>query len=228
MEFIRTALNLLFGANPELRQIIGVTLRMSMFSTLISALLGIPIGVWVGGNEFKLKGWVTRLMNTLMGIPPVVGGLVVYLLLSRSGPLGSLKLLYTVTAMVIAQVILITPIIASMTANVVSIRANSIRETCHGLGIGNHQRMRLMLAEFRVPFISIVLAGFGRAIAEVGAIQMVGGNIQFKTRVMTTAIMMQSNMGHFELAVALGVVLLLISFAINSFVYRLQKGWQGV
>lgn len=226
MEFIRTALDLLFGSNPELRQIIGVTLRMSLFSTAISALVGIPIGVWVGGNEFKMKGWVTRLMNTLMGIPPVVGGLVVYLLLSRSGPLGTLKLLYTVTAMVIAQVILITPILASMTANVVAIRATSIRETCHGLGIGNRERMRLMLAEFRVAFISIILAGFGRAIAEVGAIQMVGGNIQFKTRVMTTAIMMQSNMGHFELAVALGAALLVIAFVINSVVYGLQKGWQ--
>lgn len=226
MEFIRTALDLLFGTNPELRQIVGVTLRMSLFSTAISAFVGIPIGVWVGGNEFKMKGWVTRLMNTLMGIPPVVGGLVVYLLLSRSGPLGTLKLLYTVTAMVIAQVILITPIIASMTANVVAIRATSIRETCHGLGIGNRVRMRLMLAEFRMAFISIILAGFGRAIAEVGAIQMVGGNIQFKTRVMTTAIMMQSNMGHFELAVALGAALLVISFVINSVVYGLQKGWQ--
>ncbi len=226
MEFIKTALDLLFGSNPELRQIIGVTLRMSMFSTVISAIIGIPIGVLIGGNVFRSKGWVTRLMNTLMGIPPVVGGLVVYLILSRSGPLGTIKLLYTVTAMVIAQVILITPILASMTANVVSIRAASIRETCHGLGIGNRARMRLMLMEFRVAFVSIILAGFGRAIAEVGAIQMVGGNIQFKTRVMTTAIMMQSNMGHFELAVALGAVLLIISFAINSLVYGLQKGWQ--
>ncbi|MGB4594403.1 MAG: ABC transporter permease [Anaerolineaceae bacterium] len=226
MEFIRTVLDLLFGTNTELRQIIGVTLRMSLLSTGISALVGIPIGVWVGGNEFRSKGWVTRLMNTLMGIPPVVGGLVVYLILSRSGPLGTLKLLYTISAMVIAQVFLITPIIASMTANVVSIKAEAIRETCHGLGISNADRMRLMLAEFRVAFVSIILAGFGRAIAEVGAIQMVGGNIQFKTRVMTTAIMMQSNMGHFELAVALGAVLLIISFVINSVVYGLQKGWQ--
>lgn len=227
MEFIRTALDLLFGSNSELRQIIGVTLRMSFFSTAISAILGIPLGVWVGGNEFKAKGWVTRLMNTLMGIPPVVGGLVVYLLLSRSGPLGTLKLLYSVTAMVIAQVILITPIIASMTANVVSIKAEAIRETCHGLGIGAGQRLWLLVSEFRIAFISIGLAGFGRAIAEVGAIQMVGGNIQYKTRVMTTAIMMQSNMGHFELAVALGAVLLIISFVINSVVYKLQKGWQS-
>ena len=226
MEFVSTAIDLLFGKNPELRQIIGVTLRMSLFSTAISALVGIPIGVWVGGNEFRSKGWVTRLMNTLMGIPPVVGGLVVYLILSRSGPLGTLKLLYTISAMVIAQVILITPIIASMTANVVSIKADAIRETCHGLGIGAADRMRLMLIEFRIAFVSIILAGFGRAIAEVGAIQMVGGNIQFKTRVITTAIMMQSNMGHFELAVALGAVLLIISFVINSVVYGMQKGWQ--
>ncbi|MGI6249749.1 MAG: ABC transporter permease [Anaerolineaceae bacterium] len=225
MEFIKTALDLLFGANPELRGIIWLTLRMSLLSTFFSSLIGIPIGAWVGGSEFKGKGWVVRVLNTFMGIPPVVAGLVVYLLLSRSGPLGSLKLLFSVTAMVIAQVILITPIIASMTANVVSVKAESIRETCYGLGISNQKRMRLTMLEFRPAFIAIVLAGFARAIAEVGAVQMVGGNIQFKTRVMTTAIMMQSNMGYFELAVVLGVILLLISFIINTLVHRIQKAW---
>ena len=209
-------LDLFFGPNPEFRQIVAVTLRMSLFSTLISTLLG------VGANEFRAKPLVSRLVDTLMGIPPVVGGLVVFLLLSRSGPLGSLKLLYTVTAMVIAQVLLITPIITGMASNIVSIRAPSIRETCHGLGIPPGRRLWYTILECRVPFISIVLAGFGRAIAEVGAVQMVGGNIQFKTRTMTTAIMMQSNMGYFDLAVALGIVLLIISFTINSLVHFIQ------
>ncbi len=215
--------SLLFGPNPELREIIGVTLRMSFFSTLISALLGLPLGVLLGGNEFRGRSWITRVVNTLMGLPPVVAGLIVFLLLSRSGPLGSLRLLYSVQAMVIAQVLLITPIITGLTANLVSLRAASIRETCAGIGLNAYQRLWYTVLECRVPFISTILAGFGRAIAEVGAVQMVGGNIQYKTRVMTTAIMMQTNMGHFEFAIALGGVLLLLSFLINSAVHYIQE-----
>ena len=220
MELIR---RLLFGADPELRQIIAVTLRMSSLSTLISTLIGVPLGILLGENDFKAKGLVTRVVTTLMGLPPVVAGLIVFLILSRSGPLGSLRLLYSVTAMVIAQVVLITPIIIGLTSNLVSLRAASINETCAGLGIHGSKRLWYTLLECRIPFISTMLAGFGRAIAEVGAVQMVGGNIQFKTRVMTTALMMQTNMGQFEFAIALGVVLLMLSFVINSLVYRVQE-----
>ncbi len=223
MELIRRLLDLLFGADPELRQIIAVTLRMSSLSTLISTLIGVPLGILLGENDFKAKGLVTRVVTTLMGLPPVVAGLIVFLILSRSGPLGSLRLLYSVTAMVIAQVVLITPIIIGLTSNLVSLRAASINETCAGLGINGSKRLWYTLLECRIPFISTMLAGFGRAIAEVGAVQMVGGNIQFKTRVMTTAIMMQTNMGQFEFAIALGVVLLVLSFVINSLVYRVQE-----
>ncbi len=223
MELIRRLLDLLFGADPELRQIIAVTLRMSSLSTLISTLIGVPLGILLGENDFKAKGLVTRVVTTLMGLPPVVAGLIVFLILSRSGPLGSLRLLYSVTAMVIAQVVLITPIMISLTSNLVSLRAASINETCAGLGINGSKRLWYTLLECRIPFISTMLAGFGRAIAEVGAVQMVGGNIQFKTRVMTTAIMMQTNMGQFEFAIALGVVLLMLSFVINSLVYRVQE-----
>lgn len=223
MELIRRLLDLLFGADPELRQIIAVTLRMSSLSTLISTFIGVPLGILLGENDFKAKGLVTRVVTTLMGLPPVVAGLIVFLILSRSGPLGSLRLLYSVTAMVIAQVVLITPIIIGLTSNLVSLRAASINETCAGLGINGSKRLWYTLLECRIPFISTMLAGFGRAIAEVGAVQMVGGNIQFKTRVMTTAIMMQTNMGQFEFAIALGVVLLMLSFVINSLVYRVQE-----
>lgn len=223
MELIRRLLDLLFGADPELRQIIAVTLRMSSLSTLISTLIGVPLGILLGENDFKAKGLVTRVVTTLMGLPPVVAGLIVFLILSRSGPLGSLRLLYSVTAMVIAQVVLITPIMIGLTSNLVSLRADSINETCAGLGINGSKRLWYTLLECRIPFISTMLAGFGRAIAEVGAVQMVGGNIQFKTRVMTTAIMMQTNMGQFEFAIALGVVLLMLSFVINSLVYRVQE-----
>lgn len=222
MDALVQAFQLLFGENPELREIIGVTLRMSFFSTAISSLLGIPLGVWIGSNEFRSKQLVKRITNTLMGLPPVVAGLIVFLILSRSGPLGKLKLLYTVTAMVIAQVVLITPIITGLTANIVSLRAPQIKETCLGLGIPPLRQMLYVVYECRVQFISTVLAGFGRAIAEVGAVTIAGGNIQYKTRVMTTAIVLQTNLGHFEFAVALGFILLVISFIVNSIVQNLS------
>lgn len=224
MEPLLKAFEMLFGGDPELRQVIGVTLQMSFLSTTISSLLGIPLGVLIGDSEFRGKRGVQRIMNTLMGLPPVVAGLAVYLVLSRSGPLGTLKLLYTIPAMVIAQVVLITPIIAGLTSNIVSIRAPQIQETAAGIGLTRTKRMLYTIYECRLQFISIVLAGFGRSIAEVGAVQIVGGNIQFKTRVMTTAIMMQTNMGQFEYAIALGVVLLTISFIINALVQRFQEG----
>ena len=223
MGVLKEILNLLFGSDPELRRIIGVTLRMSTLSTLISSLLGIPLGVILGSTEFKAKRFVNRILHTLMGLPPVVAGLIVFLFLSRSGPLGTLKLLYSVTAMVIAQVVLITPIMTGLTANIVSVKAPLIHETAAGIGLKPRQRMMYIIYECRVQFISTVLTGFGRAISEVGAVQMVGGNVQFKTRVMTTAIMMQTNMGHFSFAIALGLVLLLIAFLINSLVSRIQE-----
>ena len=223
MELINSILELLFGSDPELRQIIAITLRMSLFSTLFSSLIGIPAGVLLGANDFKGKAFFSRLVNTLLGLPPVVAGLIVFLLLSRSGPLGSFRLLYTVEAMVVAQVLLITPFIIAMTSNLVGVNANSINETLTGVGIRGTKRLKYFLLDFRVPFISIILAGFGRSIAEVGAVQMVGGNVQFKTRVMTTAIMMQTNMGRFDFAIALGLILLLISFLVNSVVNRIQK-----
>lgn len=223
MELINSILELLFGSDSELRQIIAVTLRMSLFSTLFSSLIGIPAGVLLGANDFRGKAFFSRLVNTLLGLPPVVAGLIVFLLLSRSGPLGSFRLLYTVEAMVVAQVLLITPFIIAMTSNLVGVNANSINETLTGVGIRGTKRLKYFLLDFRVPFISIILAGFGRSIAEVGAVQMVGGNVQFKTRVMTTAIMMQTNMGRFDFAIALGLILLLISFLVNSVVNRIQK-----
>lgn len=223
MELINSIFKLLFGSDPELRQIIAVTLRMSFFSTLISSLIGIPAGILMGANDFRGKTFLSRLVNTLLGLPPVVAGLIVLLLLSRSGPLGSFRMLYSVEAMVIAQVLPITPFITAMTANLVGVNAKAINETLVGVGIRGAKRLKYFLLDFRVPFLSIVLAGFGRSIAEVGAVQMVGGNIQFKTRVMTTAIMMQTNMGRFDFAIALGLILLIISFLINTVVNRVQK-----
>ncbi len=212
----------LIGPNPELREIIVLTLIMSFFSTVISAAIGIPLGTWLGLTDFKGKKTWLKINSTLMGLPPVLVGLLVFLLLSHSGPLGKLNLLFSLPAMVIAQVILISPIMTGMTANLIALNANSINETCLGLGISSKKMLGLVLKDYRRDYLLNVLAGFGRSIAEVGAVQMVGGNIQYKTRVMTTAIMMQTNMGQFEQALALGLVLLVIAFVVNFAVQSLR------
>ena len=216
MAYIAEVFKLLFGKDNELRQIIGVTLEMSLTSTLIASLLGMTFGVLLATREFRGKRLLLRVSNTLMGLPPVVSGLIVFLLLSRSGPLGSLELLYSVPAMVTAQVILITPIVTSLSTAVIAARWPQIHETAQGMGLSLKRQVLYTMYEVRGQLLSVVLTGFGRAISEVGAVQIVGGNIQFKTRVMTTAIMMVTNMGQFQFAVALGIVLLLIAFMVNS------------
>ena len=224
MEYFIEAVKLLFSAeNGELRQIIGVTLKMSFFSTTISVLIGMPLGVLIGSRNFIGKKYIMRLTQTLMGLPPVVAGLIVFLLLSRSGPLGEYKLLYSVQAMVIAQVVLLTPIVCGLTTSIASVRAPQLLETTRGFGLPRYKEIGLILSESRIQLVSVLMMAFGRAIAEVGAVQIVGGNIQFKTRVMTTAIMMETNKGNFEYAIALGIVLLLISLIVNTFAQMLQE-----
>lgn len=223
MEYFISALELLFGDNNELRQIILVTLQMSLTSTSISMLIGLPLGVLIGSRSFPGKKYIIRITQTLMGLPPVVAGLVVFLILSRSGPLGSLRLLYTVTAMVTAQVVLLTPIVCGLTTSLISVRAPQLIDTTRGFGMGKVRELGLLLYESRRELVSVLMMAFGRAIAEVGAVQIVGGNVQFKTRVMTTAIMLETNKGHFEYAVALGVVLLLISLVVNTAAQMIQE-----
>jgi len=223
METINEVLRLLFGPDDELRQIIWLTLKMSFFSTTIAATIGIPLGVVMGCLKFPGRGVLMRITTTLMGLPPVVAGLVVFMVLSRSGPLGHMKLLFTLTAMVIAQVVLITPIIAGLTANTVGMRSRQIAETAHGIGLSVAKRLYYTLYECRRHMVAVMLTGFGRAISEVGAVQMAGGNIQHNTRVMTTTIMMVTNMGYFHTAIALGVVLLTIAFAVNGLAHFFQE-----
>lgn len=224
MEILRETIALLFGENGELRQIIGVTLRMSFTSTIIAVCLGIPLGAFLGLSSFRGKRLVMRILHTLMGLPPVVAGLIVYMLVSRSGPLGDLKLLYTITAMVFAQVLIITPIAAGTTASIVSARAPLMRETALGMGISRGRHLLYTLYECRRQLCSVLFIGFGRAISEVGAAQIIGGNIQYKTRVMTTAIVLETNKGRFEMAIALGIILLIIAFIINSLAQFFQEG----
>ncbi len=217
------AWNLIAAFDEELYGIIGLTLVMTLSSTIVSTLIGVPLGMLVGTTEFRLKRFITRALNALMGLPPVVAGLFVYLLLTRTGPLGDFKLLYSLPAMVIAQVMIVTPIIASLTISGIRMKVVPIKETCRGLGLGKGKTDLLMLYECRYPVLSAVAAGYGRAIAEVGAIMLVGGNIQYKTRVMTTAILLETGKGNYGMALALGLVLLLIAFAVNWGISLIQE-----
>lgn len=222
-ESFKQAIELLCGADPELRHIVLTTLRMSFTSTVIASVLGISLGMLLGSRDFWGKRLILRCTHTLMGLPPVVAGLVVFMLLSRRGPLGAWGMLFSVTAMVIAQVVLITPIVAGLVAAAVAAKAPLVTETTRGLGISRGQELYQLFHETRAQLISIILTGYGRAISEVGAVQLVGGNVQFKTRVMTTAIVLETNRGRFELALALGILLLLIAFIVNSIAQWLQE-----
>ncbi|NTW71602.1 MAG: ABC transporter permease [Eubacteriaceae bacterium] len=210
--------------DSEIYGIIGLSLIVTLSSTVLSALLAVPLGVLIGSNNFKGKNIIVRTINTLMGLPPVVAGLIVYLLLSRTGPLGYFGLLFSPGAMVIAQVCIVTPIIAGLTMASIRLKIKPVKETCQGMGLSKGKTTRLLLHECRYPIISAVMAGYGRAISEVGAIMLVGGNIQFKTRVMTTAIVLETGKGNYGKALALGIILLVISFAINWLIHSVQEG----
>ena len=223
MEYIKEALALIFSGDKELLQIIGTTLTMSVFSTSVSALLGIPLGVLIGKNRFPGKSVLLRITNTMMALPPVVAGLVVFMLFRGVGPFGSLHLMFSVRIMVIAQVLLITPVVTGLSAAAAGERGALITETARGLGLSGAKQVGLLIGECAPQFISITLMGFGRSIAEVGAVSLVGGNIQFKTRVMTTAILLETNKGDFTKALALGIILMLISLLVNIPAYTVQE-----
>lgn len=223
MEYFKQAFEMILYDNSELVQIISTTLIMSFFSTGISALIGIPAGVALGRAKFRGKGLIIRILNTLMSLPPVVAGLIVFMLFRSVGPFGSLHLMFSVPVMVIAQVLLITPVVCGLAASAAEEKAALLTETAVGIGLPKRKQTSLLIKECAGQFVSIILMGFGRSIAEVGAVSMVGGNIQFKTRVMTTAIMLESNKGDFEKALALGIILLIISFIVNIIAYTLKE-----
>lgn len=202
--------------NNEVLGIIGLTLRMAFFSTAISAVLGVLLGLWLERARFPGKRLVVRVNRTLMGAPPVVMGLAVYLLLMRKGPLGFLSMLFTIRAMVFAQVLIITPIICGMIYSAASRRADGIRAFGKTMGASHTQTQLLLVREMGNEIYFAVVTGFGRAISEVGAVMIVGGNIQFKTRTMTTAITLLRNNGSYAEAIFLGVVLLVVAFVIQT------------
>ena len=217
------AIELLLSGDAQLWGIVWVTMRMTLSSSVIALLLGVPLGVTVAYGRFPLRRALIVVNRTLMGLPPVVCGLICYLLFSGVGPLRHLKLLFTVEGMVVAQVILVTPIVAGSMESGLAGVTDAIRETALGLRLGRGRTMLLTLQEGRYQLLSAYLFGFGRAMAEVGAVSMVGGAIAYKTNVMTTAIMMYTNRGDFTLALALGILLLLISLMVNILAQLTQR-----
>ncbi len=219
----REAFYLIFSFNKELLNIIFLSLKISGTALLIAVALGLPAGAFVGLKRFRFKGLIVSLMNTFMGFPPVVVGLFVYLILSRSGPLGFMGLLYSPTAMIIAQTILAFPIVSSLSHSAIVNVDPIIKQSALSLGATPAQAAVAVINEARYGIMSGIIAGFGRVMAEVGAILIVGGNIAGYTRVMTTTIALETDKGNFELALALGIILLALSLSINIALHLLQK-----
>jgi tungstate transport system permease protein len=231
LEGFTAAFRLIFTFNPELWRIISLSLQVSGTALLLATALGLPVGAFLALRRVPLRGLAISLLNTGMGLPPVAAGLFLYLFLSRSGPLGFMGLLYTPTAMVIAQCILAFPIVASLSQAAIANVDPVIRQAAITLGATPIQESLAVVKEARYAIMAGVMAGLGRVMAEVGAIIIVGGNIAGYTRVMTTTIALETDKGNFELAIALGIILLTISFAITiglRFFQRLgQTGSQG-
>lgn len=220
---LEKALFLILSADAELCNILSVTARMSLASSILALLIGLPLGILLGSCKFKGRGVLLVVNRTLMGLPPVVCGLIFYMLFSGVGPFRQYKLLFTVDIMVMAQVVLITPIVVSSLESYISGIAPVIRETAKGLGLGNLKTFQLLTNECIYQVFSAYLLAFSRAIAEVGAVSMVGGAIAWKTNVMTTAIMQYTNRGNFSLGIALGIILLTVSFIVNVMISLLQR-----
>ena len=217
------AIALILSKDAELLNILGVTARMSLQSSIIALLLGVPIGIWLGSCKFPGRNVLLVANRTLQGMPPVVCGLVFYILFSGVGPFRHMKLLFTVDIMIMAQIVLITPIVVSAMETYVSGIAPAVRETAKGLGFGPLKTFRLLCNECVYPIVSAYLLAFARSIAEVGAVSMVGGAISWKTNVMTTAIMQYTNRGNFSLGIALGMILMVTSLIVNVVVSLLQR-----
>lgn len=210
------ALSLIWQFDAELMRIIGLSLRVSLSAVVIGSIIGLPLGAFLALARFPGRNACIVVLNASMGLPPVVVGLVVYLILSRSGPLGTFGWLFTAAGMVMAQVVLITPIVAALSRQVVADLWTEYEEQLRSLGLTRLGAIATLLWDGRFSLSTAVLAGFGRAIAEVGAIIIVGGNIAGVTRTMTTAISLETSRGDLALAMALGIVLLAIAVSINA------------
>ena len=221
-EIFKNSFNLIFTLNLDLIEIILLSLKVSCFSLFFSCIFGLPFGAFLAVSKFYGRGFLILFFNSMMGLPPVFVGLVLYIILSASGPLGSLELLYTPVAMIIAQFCLIIPIIVSLTRQVLEQMTEEYNELFKSLGIQTKKKILTILWDSRYSLLTCVLAGLGRSLSEVGAIIIVGGNIAHVTRVMTTAIALETSKGNLELAVALGFILICISFVVNLLVFLLK------
>jgi tungstate transport system permease protein len=219
---IAQAIGLLLGGDPELWGIVGLTLAVSGSATAISLVIGLPLGTWLALASMRGRGAAMSVVNTGMALPPVVVGLFVAILLWRSGPLGNLRLMYTPGAMVIAEVIIATPVVIGLTVAALRQLDPRLRLQLQGLGASRLQTTWWLWREARLPLLAAIMAGFGSVISEVGAAMMVGGNIRGETRVLTTAIVLETSKGQFEMAIALGIILLVLAFVVNAVLTRAQ------
>lgn len=216
------AAQLILTAKPELLEIVTLSLQITLSAVFLACLIGFPLGALLAVGRFFGRSGFILLFNTLMGLPPVVVGLLVYMMLSNAGPLGFLQLLYTPSAMIIAQTILITPLIIALTRQVIAALYEEYAEHFDSLVVPHRTAAAALLWDARYGLLTTALAGFGRAVAEVGAVIIVGGNIAHVTRVMTTAIALETSKGELSLALALGIVLLFIAMAINAALFALR------
>jgi tungstate transport system permease protein len=225
-----TALRLVAHGDAALLQIVGLSLRVSFAAVLVAALVGLPFGALLAVARFPGRGALVIMTNALMGLPPVVAGLLIYLLLSRSGPLGAFGLLFTPTAMVIAQAVLVAPILAALSRQMLEAMWDEYAEQLRSFRVSAGQAVPTLLWDGRLALLTVLLAGFGRASAEVGAVMIVGGNIDGFTRMMTTTIALETSKGDLPLALALGAVLMVIVLGVNA-VAQLARGasarWAG-
>ena len=223
LEGIKKAFQLLFTFDPEVMGITLLSLKISGTATLISLFLGVSVGTVVALNRFPGRRFVISLINTGMGLPPVVVGLFVTIFLWRNGPLGFLEVLYTPTAIIIAQAVIATPIIMGVSLAAMQKLPENLRLQILALGASRFQMVVMLIREARLPLLAAVMAGFGSVISEVGASIMVGGNIKGYTRVLTTATVMETGRGNFDVAIALGILLLLFSFIVNAILTGIQQ-----
>ena len=217
------AIELITTADSELMNILSVTAKMSISSSCIALILGAALGIWLGSCRFRGRNALIVINRTLMGLPPVVCGLIFYMLFSGVGPFRHMHLLFTVRIMILAQVVLITPIVAGTMETYTSRIAPAVKETAKGLALSGGRTFALLVNECVYPIISSYLLAFSRAIAEVGAVSMVGGAIAWKTNVMTTAIMQYTNRGSFSLGIAIGMILMGLSLIVNVVLSLLQR-----
>ncbi len=224
---LQAAFWLIVTLDADLVEITLRSLQVSLSALIIASVIALPLGTWLAIRRFRLRRTVIAVLNAFMGLPPVVVGLIVYLLLSRSGPFGVLGLLFTPTAMIIAQVIIITPLIASITHQSMRDLWAEYHDLLISMNTTSRQRILTLIRDGRRALLTAALAGFGRAIGEVGAIMIVGGNIDHATRVLTTAIALETGKGDFVLALALGFVLIALALGVNLIIHGLSRTERG-